>query len=189
MGICLRGLSQLEEEHGKRVLQLQSIDYRAEEPEAFWLPQVIARLLQGRGAREAVLIAEVLGNLKRGILDYLLQQVSWILQDGSTLWGRDDLAQVLQRRCSKPAASQPAQPTEAGPAGSLPSRHCCSFAHCPGSADGDSLFLSSGCHLIRILPTFMVGVSPEVSGLTDFYRALSLHFSGHHALLISGGPA
>ena len=125
-----------------RPLQLQSIDDKAVENNAFWLPQVIARLLQGRGAREAVLIAEVLASLKRGILDYLLQQVGWILQDGSTLWGREDLAQVLQRRCSKPAASQPAQPIEAGPAGSLPGGHRCLLACCPGLPDGGSLFLS-----------------------------------------------
>lgn len=78
-----------------------------------WLPQVIARLLQGRGAREAVLVAEVLGSLRRGILDYLLQQLGWILQDGSTLWGHDDLAQVLLRRCAKPPASQPAAASSA----------------------------------------------------------------------------
>ena len=77
--------------------------------------QVLARLLQGRGPIEAVLVAEVLWTLRRGILEYLLQQIAWILQDGSTLWGRDGLADVLQQRCSKSgSAPAPSEPCKVG---------------------------------------------------------------------------
>ncbi|KAK9833174.1 hypothetical protein WJX74_009386 [Apatococcus lobatus] len=111
-----RGLSMEEAEKLMRKAASDSADGHGHisEVEKDLTSQVIVRLLHGWGGREAVLVAEVLGSLKRGILDYLLQQIGWILQDGSTLWGHHDLAQVLHRRCSKPAAPQSAPAAQAG---------------------------------------------------------------------------
>ncbi len=74
--------------------------------------QVIARILQHKGPSEAAQTAELLLSLGRGVLDYLLQQIGWILQDGSTLWGIGCLASAIRLRSAKTAA--PADVQEAG---------------------------------------------------------------------------
>ena len=87
---------------------------------------MIAGLLQHKDAIAAVQTSEVLSLLGRGILEYLLQQVSWILQDGSTLWGRNCLASVLKRRSPRTAAAEISE--ETGKPNDDPGSHLSSIA-------------------------------------------------------------
>ena len=57
--------------------------------------------------RKAAALGRLAWVLGRGVGEYLLQQLSWTLQDVQTLSGQQPLAQVLQQRCRGRCALAP----------------------------------------------------------------------------------